>query len=190
MKDLILASSSPRREQILKELGLNFRVLPPAHFQEKMDIQQPEKLVCSNALGKAREIAAQCKDAVVIGCDTIIVLDDEILGKPLTSERARATLGRLSGKFHSVLSGLAAIDKSLRKELVGCEETIIKFRDISKADIERYIQSGEPLDKAGAYGIQGRGELFVESIEGSFSNVVGLPKALLIDFLDQLKFEL
>ena len=190
MKQLILASSSPRRRQIMQELGLTFQAIPPRYFEETMDGMSPEELVCHNALGKAREVSGHCQDSIVIGCDTVIVFGNEILGKPLTSERARFTLSSLSGHSHSVLSGLAVIDVGLKKELVGHEESVITFRRLTKDETEKYIESGEPLDKAGAYGIQGRGELFVKRIEGSFSNVVGLPKALLMNFLDQLNLEL
>lgn len=234
---IVLASSSPRRQQMLRDIGLEFYVFPSVNFEEVKYNLNPEKLVSDNALGKAREVRhniskiieeietyktrfgvdlldfeldgivlesedgsqlktndkvsvdlniVKNKNSVIIGCDTVIVLDKEILGKPGTPERAKTMLQKLSGKYHSVFSGLAVINARNDKEMVGCEETRIKFRDLTKEDIDDYVATGEPLDKAGAYGIQGRGELFVDKIEGSFSNVVGLPKGLLIRFLSDM----
>lgn len=184
MSKIILASSSPRRQQILKDLGLQFEAFP-VDFMEKMEGMEPHELVAYNALGKAREVAKKHSESIIIGCDTVIVLNGEILGKPNTPEKAKSMLKKLSGKYHSVFSGLALIDAKTNGEMVGYEETKIKFRELSEEEIDDYIASGEPLDKAGAYGIQGRGELFIDRIEGSFSNVVGLPKGLLIKFLSE-----
>lgn len=183
MRNICLASSSPRRQQILKELGLDFVVSHPVGFEEKFSGLEPEALVCHNALGKAKEVSEKHKDSIIIGCDTIVIYNDEIIGKPLSPDNAHIMLMKLSGNYHTVLSGLAVMDMQKNRELVGCDRTEIKFRDLSEKEINDYIASGEPLDKAGAYGIQGQGGVFVESIEGSFSNVVGLPKELLAQFL-------
>jgi septum formation protein len=187
MKNICLASSSIRRQQILKDLGLDFVVSYPVEFKEKLSGSDPEALVCHNALGKAMEVAEKYKDSIIIGCDTIVTYNDEILGKPLTSGNSHVMLMKLSGKYHSVFSGLAVVDTQRNRELVGCDRTEIKFRDLSEKEINDYVASGEPLDKAGAYGIQGRGGAFVESVKGSFSNVVGLPKELLTRFLAELE---
>lgn len=210
MSKLILASSSPRRQQILKDLCLQFEAFL-VDFVEKMEGMEPKELVTYNALGKARTLVKAQKDGleelkqkmldtklskaltlagIYIGCDTVIVLNGEILGKPNTPERAKSMLKKLSGKYHSVFSGLALIDAKTNGEMVGYEETKIKFRELSEEEIDDYIASEEPLDKAGAYGIQGRGELFVEKIEGSVSNVIGLPKRLLIKFLSECGIEI
>ena len=186
MSLLILASSSPRRQQILKELGLNFTVSPPVNFEEKLDGVAPEKLVCDNALGKAREIASKYTNSIIIGCDTLIIENNEIFGKPLTPEKAYMMLKKLSGNYHSVVSGLAVIDSRENKELVGYEKAEVKFKDLAESEIRDYVESGEPLDKAGAYGIQGSGGKFVEEIKGSYSSVVGLPKELLLKFISEL----
>lgn len=186
MKKIVLASSSPRRQQILSDLGVNFEMSSPTKFEEVMNGLKPDELVCRNAVGKAREIAAQYNDAIIIGCDTVIEFEGEILGKPMNSEKAKSTLLKLSSNTHSVYSGLAVIDTRSNKEMVGCEETRITFKKISDKDIDCYIATGEPLDKAGAYGIQARGDLFVDKIEGSISNVIGLPKRLLIKYLKEL----
>jgi len=187
MKDICLASSSPRRQQILKDLGLDFVVSHPVKYKEKLSGLDPEALVRHNALGKAKEVAEKYKDSIIIGCDTIVTFNNEILGKPLTPDNAYVMLMKLRGNYHSVFSGLAVIDTQKKRELIGCDKTEVKFRDLSEKEINDYVESGEPLDKAGAYGIQECGGAFVESIKGSFSNVVGLPKELLAKFLVELE---
>ena len=186
MKNVYLASFSPRRQQLLKDLNLDFIVSPPVNFVEKQNGREPEELVCHNALGKAKEVAGRQRDSIIIGCDTLIVLHDEIFGKPLTSEKAFSMLKKLSGRWHSVYSGLAVIDTEINKELVGYEKTDIKFKELSEKEIIDYVKTGEPLDKAGAYGIQEYGGVFVDEIKGSFSTVVGLPEELLIKFLSEV----
>ncbi len=185
MKNIYLASSSPRRERILKELGLNFSINPPEHFIEKESGTEAEDLVCHNSLGKAKEVAVNYRNAIIIGCDTIITIDKEIFSKPLTSENAYTMLEKLSGRWHNVLSGLAVIDTEFDKELVGYEETKVRFKVLSKDEIDDYVKSGEPLDKAGAYGVQGYGKVFVEEIAGDVSTVIGLPKGLVVKFLSE-----
>jgi septum formation protein len=187
MRDICLASSSPRRQQILKDLGLDFVVSHPVKYKEKLSGLDPEALVCHNALGKAKEVAEKYKDSIIIGCDTIVTFNNEILGKPLTPDNAHVMLMKLRGNYHSVFSGLAVIDTQKNKELVGYDKTEVKFKDLSEKEINDYVESGEPLDKAGAYGIQECGGAFVESIKGSFSNVVGLPKELLTKFIAELE---
>jgi len=187
IRNICLASSSPRRQQILEEMGLDFVVSHPMEFKEELCGSDPEVLVSHNALGKAKEVAKKYKDSIIIGCDTVVTYNNEILGKPLTSDNAHVMLMKLSGSCHSVFSGLAVIDTQRDKELVGHDKTEVKFRDLSEKEIIDYVASGEPLDKAGAYGIQECGGAFVESIKGSFSNVVGLPKELLTRFLTELE---
>ncbi len=187
MKNIYLASSSPRRRQILKDLGLNFVISPPINFKETLNGVDPGVVVCDNALGKAKEVSDKHKNSIVIGSDTIVTFNNELLGKPLTSDNAYMMLKKLSGNCHSVFSGLAVIDTQIHKELIGYERTEVKFKVLSEKEIKDYVKSGGPLDKAGAYGIQECGETFVESLKGSYSNVVGLPKELLIKFLTELK---
>ena len=171
----------------MKDLGLNFVVSYPVKFKEKLSGLDPEALVCHNALGKAKEVAEKYKDSIIIGCDTIVTFNNEIFGKPLTSDNANVMLMKLSGNYHSVFSGLAVIDMHKNRELVGYDKTEVKFKDLSEKEINDYVASGEPLDKAGAYGIQGFGGAFVQSVKGSFSNVVGLPKELLSRFFAELE---
>ncbi len=187
MKNIYLASSSPRRQQILKDLGLNFVISPPMNFQEKLNGVDPGIVVCDNALGKAKEVSGKYKNSIIIGCDTIVAFNNEFLGKPLNPDNAYMMLKKLSGNCHSVFSGLAVIDNQIHRELVGYDKTEVKFKVLSEKEIKDYVESGGPLDKAGAYGIQECGETFVEGIKGSFSNVVGLPKELLLRFFAELK---
>ena len=187
MRDICLASSSPRRQQILKEMGLDFVVSPPVKYKEKLSGLDPEVLVCHNALGKAKGVAEKYNDSIIIGCDTIVTYNNEIFGKPLTPDNANDMLMKLSGNYHTVFSGLAVIDMRKSRELVEYDKTEVKFKDLSEKEINDYVESGGPLDKAGAYGIQECGGEFVESIKGSFSNVVGLPKELLIRFLARIR---
>ncbi len=171
----------------MKDLGLDFVVSHPVKYKEKLSGLDPEALVRHNALGKAKEVAEKYKDSIIIGCDTIVIFNNEILGKPLTPDTANAMLMKLRGNSHTVFSGLAVIDIQKKRELIGYDKTEVKFRDLSEKEINDYVESGEPLDKAGAYGIQECGGAFVESIKGSFSNVVGLPKELLTKFLAELE---
>ena len=187
MRGICLASSSPRRQQILKEMGLDYVVSHPVRYKEKLSGLDPEALVCHNALGKAKEVAEKYKDSIIIGCDTIVAFNNEILGKPLTPDNAHVMLMKLRGNYHSVFSGLAVLDMQKNKKLIGYDKTEVKFKELSEKEINDYVESGEPLDKAGAYGIQEYGGAFVESIKGSFSNVVGLPKELLARFLAELE---
>jgi septum formation protein len=192
-KKLVLASSSPRRQAIMRELGLYFDIAPPNIFDEKRDGQDAIELIKSNAKGKAEEIVKRYsgKDVLVIGCDTVIInADGKILGKPNgIRDYARNSLLSLSGRKHRVLSAVAIYDSNTMKSIICHESTVVLFRDLSYEEIDAYISTGEPLDKAGAYAIQGRGELFVENIEGSISNVVGLPKELLMKMLDEMGYK-
>ncbi len=187
MKNIYLASTSPRRRQILKDLGLDFAISPPMNFQEELNGADPGAVVCKNALGKAKEVSGKHKDSIVIGCDTIVAFKNEFLGKPLTPDNAYMMLKKLSGNCHNVFSGLAVIDTQKHKELIGYDKTEVQFKVLTEKEIKDYVESEGPLDKAGAYGIQECGETFVESVKGSFSNVVGLPKELLLRFLTELK---
>lgn len=189
---IILASSSPRRKELLKQIGMKFEICPPDYDQDgnveetplvltpliKKDKEKKEarRVVEKNALFKARTIARRFKElGIVIGADTIVLLGNEILGKPENEIQARIMLKRLSGKIHHVVTGISLIKGAMREEIVGSEVTEVKFRKLSGKEISNYIKTGEPLDKAGAYGIQGMGALFVSGINGCYFNVVGLP---------------
>jgi len=184
---IILASTSPRRKMLLEQLGLQFTVMPSMAAEEIDPQLSPQELVVQLSYQKARAVADKFPGGyLVIGADTIVVLDNQILGKPKDPEEVEETLTRLSGKSHQVMTGVTVIrtkDQMIRKH---CEVTQVKFRPLGKEEIVNYIQSKEPLDKAGAYGIQGKGAIFVEKIEGCYFNVVGLPLQKLTSILSDL----
>jgi len=171
---LILASSSPRRIELLRRLGLGFEVVKPL-WETRIIDDDPVEVAELTALEKARAVAGVFTEGLVIGADTIVVIDDEILGKPRDEEEARLFLRKLSGRVHRVITGIAVVDAGRGREEVDHEVTEVKFKELSEEEIELYIASGEPFDKAGGYGIQGLGSLFVEWIKGDYFNVVGLP---------------
>ena len=171
---IILASNSPRRKELLAQLGVTFEVIP-SKFEEQAVGLPPSKLVEHFAYMKGSDVAQSIQgEALVIGSDTIVFLD-EIMGKPKHREDAFNMLKKLSGKQHQVLSGLSVINTLTGESLTGYECTKVKMKELSDAEITAYINTGEPMDKAGAYAIQGMGSLFVEGIEGDYFNVVGLP---------------
>ncbi|HOL09359.1 MAG TPA: Maf family protein [Bacillota bacterium] len=186
MKEITLASASPRRAELLKQVGLSFRVVPSDVDESLIQHNSPEDLVLQLAKLKAENVAAQIESGYVIGADTVVVLDEEILGKPRGTTEAITMLTMLSGKEHSVYTGLAVIDLPENRVFAEVVETKVKFRELSQKEIEEYVASGEPFDKAGAYGIQGRGAIFVERIDGCYFNVVGLPISKLIVMLQKI----
>ena len=169
---LCLASSSPRRQEILEALGLEFLVKEIEVNEDRLANETPQQMVLRLAAAKARaaEVEASC---LVIGSDTVVVLGDEVLGKPRNRDEAVAMLLRLSGRRHCVLTGVALLGPGGMQTALS--STDVYFREISRDEALAYWHSGEPRDKAGAYGIQGLGGAFVEAIKGSYSGVVGLP---------------
>ncbi|OUN11012.1 MULTISPECIES: Maf family protein [unclassified Flavonifractor] len=184
--DIILASKSPRRRALLEQMGVrDFRIVTP-DIDEHMDRDlPPAELVRQISLEKAQAVAAQADpNTVVIAADTVVALDGVVLGKPADKEEAFRMLSLLSGNRHQVYTGLTV----LRGEQVFSqwEETAVTFRSLTAEEIEAYIATGEPMDKAGAYGIQGYGALFIEGISGDYYNVMGLPVCRLGQILGQL----
>lgn len=173
MKKLILASASPRRKDLLRQIGLDFEIIPST-VDEKIDEVEPAKLVMELALLKAKDVASRV-EGLIIGADTIVVDGKTILGKPRSTAEAKEMLHALSGRRHQVMTGVAVVDSESGRDWVDIEITEVAFRELLPEEIERYVASGEPMDKAGAYAIQEKGALFVEGIEGCFFNVVGLP---------------
>ncbi len=186
---LILASASPRRAEVLRDAGIAFEAVFTNADESPRPDEPPEELVRRLAEAKARAAAAKAAGAgpaIVVGADTTVVADGLILGKPASAEEARDMLRRLSGRTHGVLTCLVAIrlpDGALRSEL---EITQVTFAPLSEREIEEYVASGEPFDKAGAYAIQGRAGRFVTRVEGCYFNVVGLPLARLYRILRAL----
>lgn len=185
MKNIILASSSPRRKELLKRYNLDFEIIASQIEERVLPYEEPVQVVMTLAFQKADDIAKRInKDAIVIAADTVVYLDS-ILGKPKDEEDAFHMLGSLSGKEHFVITGLALIDTSIGKKIVDYETTKVKFRELTPEKIRSYISTGEYKDKAGAYGIQGYGDILVEYIIGPYSNVVGLPIAKLDKLLEK-----
>lgn len=190
MSQIILASQSPRRKELLEQIGLEFEICP-AKGEEIITKTVPEEVVMELSKQKAEEIAALVSsfgenhkeittpsDILVIGADTVVAYDGKILGKPVDEADAKRMLTMLSGNTHSVFTGvtLVLIDKSGRAgELVFYEKTDVKMHPMSEVEIDRYIATGEPMDKAGSYGIQGKCAIYIEKIDGDYNNVVGLP---------------
>jgi len=172
--DVILASASPRRRELLSLVFDEFRVIPSGFDEDGVpDDLAPADHVQHSALMKARDVAARHPDSLVIGADTIVVTGNRILGKPRDEADAAQMLKALSGRTHQVHSGIAVIKDGVEHTAVEC--TDVTFRPLSDKMISRYISTGEPMDKAGAYAIQGRGSVLIESINGCYFNVVGLP---------------
>lgn len=171
---LILASSSPRRRELLEQIGVSYRVCPVDVDETPLDGEVPEDFARRMALEKARAgWRAQGSGQPVLGADTVVSLDGTILGKPVDRDDALDMLGRLSGSTHRVFSAVALVHGE--REAVRLSVTRVRFRTLAHREIGVYWDSGEPADKAGAYGIQGLGALFVEHLEGSYTGVVGLP---------------
>lgn len=171
----ILASASPRRRELLESLGLDFEIVPSA-AEELHDPALPLEELCGlNAAAKAREIARRFPHAAVIGADTLVALEGRLFGKPATLDEAREMLAALSGRTHQVVTGVCLAHAASGREEIFSDKTAVTFRPLEPAAIEEYLREAHVLDKAGAYGIQERGDLIVERIAGSFSNVMGFP---------------
>jgi septum formation protein len=175
---IILASSSPRRAQLLETIGVEFE-LAPSQIQERPHAgEAPPDYITRLARAKVIAVARKRDSGLVIGADTIVVLDGRVLGKPEDEEDAERMLRQLSGRWHAVMTGVALYDIATRREVADYDKTLVRFAQLTDREIEWYVKSGEPSDKAGAYGIQGLGSLFVEEIAGNYFNVVGLPLPL------------
>ena len=172
---LILASSSPRRAAYLKELGIEFRKIAPDVDETLRRGESPRAYVRRLALEKASAVAERHPKSWVVGADTTVVLDNAVVGKPRDPADARKMLRRLSGRPHRVLSGIALVRAETSAAESAVSSTRVFIRPLSETEIRWYVATGEPLDKAGAYGAQGKGGLLVSRVEGSFSNVVGFP---------------
>jgi septum formation protein len=193
---IILASASPRRNEMLKNLNIPFeKIVAPAEEMghEAMEKYSVEEIAVRNAYAKARgaaDLISDSKEYIVIGADTIVVIDNVILGKPVDEEDARRMIGILAGRTHEVITSIALIKLPYNEVLTGYERTDVTFREISLEDINLYISTGEPLDKAGAYGIQKYGVFLVEKVNGDYHNVVGLPVLKLYKMMKEMGVDL
>lgn len=179
----MLASASPRRIELLENIGLEFSVDPAEIAEIRIARLKPMELAKALSLHKARAAASRHADSIIIAADTFGVLDGEILGKPVDAGHARKMLAGLSGRCHSVITGFTVIDSGTGRVVSRAVETRVYFRKLGRAEIARYVKTGEPLDKAGAYAIQGLGALLVDRIEGDYYNVIGLPLCALAGVL-------
>ena len=183
MRKIILASASPRRRELMEKLGLQFEVIP-GNEEENIDVTiAPHKLAQELSYKKSRAVADKNKNALVIAADTFIVFQGKVMGKPLTDSEAYAMLQTLSGKSHKVITGFTILDTESGKSISRSIETKVLMKKLTPAEINNYVMSGEPLDKAGAYAIQGRGATIIEKITGDYFNVVGLPLSALAESL-------
>lgn len=188
MQHLILASSSPRRKELLENLHLSFDISSSDADESYVPGTPPAEIVMELAERKAKDVAQRFRDSFVIGADTIVVCDNEVLGKPKDEADATETLNLLSGKTHTVFTGVAIVHGE--KLVRFYEKTDVTFWELTQAEIHAYIKSGEPFDKAGAYGIQGYGSMLVKGISGDYFSVVGLPVSRTIRELRQSGYEL
>lgn len=186
MKKIILASNSPRRVEILKDMGIDFQVIP-SRIEEKNSIDMsPESLAMSLSFMKAFSVAIEYKSELVLGADTIVELNGNILGKPKDKHEAGQFLRMLSGNSHRVITGFSIISINKEIKITDYEVSLVKFRNLTDAEIEEYISTDEPYDKAGGYAIQGVSSKFVENFSGDYNNIVGLPKDCVKKYLIKL----
>lgn len=186
MRELILASTSPQRKEILEKLRIPFTT-EDSGYEEDMTLDLPaEELVKHLALGKAREVASRHSNAVVIGGDTIVAFGGAKLGKPHSSEKAVEMLRSLSGKTNVLLTAVAVIDTERHLESVRLSRAEVYFRELTDQQIEGYVATGEPIKKAGAYSIQGYGAAFIKEVRGDFFGAMGLPLSLLQDMFEEM----
>lgn len=182
---LILASKSPRRKYLLEQAGIEFDVIPSHVDESAMEMTAPDAYVKALAKAKALEVSGNHPDRWIIGADTIVVINDRILGKPRGKEAARDMLRQLSGHTHQVYTGFSLCHNKMHKCHTHAVRTNVTFKELAANEIEWYIHTDEPFDKAGAYAIQGLGTFIVKSIDGSYTNVVGLPVCEVIELLIQ-----
>lgn len=196
---VVLASASPRRVELLHQLGIRFEQIVSTAEEPAADGADPQAHVLESARLKAEAVAAQVHAArpaaaseavLVIGADTVVCIDDQVLGKPSDPEDAARTLRRLAGREHTVCTGIALVGPGTERVQSACEVTRVRLSSMSDAAITAYVDSGEPLDKAGSYAIQGRGGRFVESVQGCYYTVVGLPLARLCTLLESAGYDL
>ncbi len=186
MKKIILASTSPRRKRLMKQLGIEFTIIPSKVIEKFNPRLKPRRQAEELSLQKAEAVAGNYPDAIIIGADTLVALEDEVLGKPKDEKEAKRMLKKLSGTTHKVITGITIIDSSSRKTITKSVETSVTFRTLYPPEIASYIQTDKPFDKAGSYAIQDKGALFIERIEGDYFGTVGLPLFLLAKELKKL----
>ena len=186
-KSFILASASPRRQKLLRSVGLKFKVIPAHVNEEYLQGESPREHVRRLSRNKAMAIAQKNPDAWVLGADTIVVIDDLILGKPKNKKQAREMLDRLSDREHKVFTGFTLAHVATKVYKTKVIRSTVQFKKISPEEMEWYVSCDEPYDKAGGYAVQGKGAYFIKSIRGSYTNVIGLPLGEVLKELKNLK---
>jgi septum formation protein len=184
---LILASASPRRQELLRFVGLKFKTIPAHLNEDYIEGESPREHVKRLSQDKAIVIAKKYPNAVVLGADTIVVIDKSILGKPENKYQARKMLRKLSGREHKVFTGFTIAHVASKIKQTKVIQSAVKFKTISAAELEWYIACDEPYDKAGGYAVQGKGAYFIKSIRGSYTNVIGLPLCEVLETLKKLE---
>jgi septum formation protein len=183
---IILASESPRRRKLLKSMDVEFQVIPSGLVEMPPMGDTPNAYSARMAMEKAVKIGQDHPEYLVIGADTVVAIDDHVMGKPASKQEASLMLSRLSGRWHEVWTGFCVYCGLHNIQIVKAVKSSVRFRDLTLDEIEQYIETGEPMDKAGAYAIQGRGNTLVREIKGSYHNVIGLPTLELGKTLDEL----
>lgn len=185
MRNIVLASGSPRRQALLKQIGLKFTVDPDITEDEMDDGLEPHRLAKKLSQQKAASVAHKYKSGLIIAADTFGVFEGILIGKPKSANDARDILRKINGKYHSVITGLTVMDSANGDSITESVETRVYIKSLTEKEIDDYVKSGEPLDKAGAYAIQGLGVIIVDKIEGDYSNVIGLPLPKLAEILSR-----
>lgn len=187
MKEIILASNSPRRKKLLAENNIPFTVVVPHVEERKEDGMKPEELAMALAFEKAYDVAVRFRNHTVLGADTVVAFENQILGKPKDREEAEEYLRLLSGNYHRVITGFAILNLDMGVKRIDYEESSVYFRKLDQEEIFRYIMTEEPYDKAGGYGIQGAASSFIEKYIGDYENIVGLPVQKIFEYLRELE---
>jgi nucleoside triphosphate pyrophosphatase len=185
---IILASSSPRRADLLTAIGVSFDLIPSIINERPHPDEAPADYIIRLARAKVIDVARKRDSGLIIGADTIVVLDGKLMGKPEDERDAQRMLKQLSARWHAVMTGVALYDAGTKREVADYDKTLVRFAQLTEREIDWYISTGEPADKAGAYGIQGKGAMFVEEIAGNYHNVVGLPIPLVYRLAKRLGY--
>jgi len=186
-EDLILASASPRRRALLESLAPRFRVVPSRADEASVQETDPVRFAVAAALLKARDVGERNPASLILAADTVVSLEGEIFGKPANRDEARATLKKLSGHRHRVITGVALFRKDEERRLTGYEESLVRFRGLDDRAVEGYLDTEDHVDKAGSYAIQEVNDAFVEELVGDYDNVVGLPVRLVAEMLGKFR---
>ena len=190
MGPIVLASTSPRRKELMSGLGLQFRTIAPDASEEMVEGESPREMVERLALAKATSVASSGDQGLTVGADSVVVLDGRVLGKPADADEAREMLNALRGREHQVMTGVAVVDGPVGRVWVASKVSGVTMREYSHSEVEEYVASGEPLDKAGAYAVQDRNFHPGARVEGCYANVMGLPLCLLLEMLKEAGYTL